>query len=155
MVERQAKNQPQPLTRDELEACYFALIDLLTSNFPIDDARRARLKTLASRLSEHARHLEAVRRTSSGLRKRIDAAEQRDMIRQKLLERRPPEEIGTWAIYAEGVAENAQRLLLALLAGTYAEAVERALMEPGFITEGMGGIIDPVGIASEPPPAPV
>jgi hypothetical protein len=152
VVERQAKKQPQPLTRDELEACYFALIDLLTSSFPIDDARRTKLKALASRLSEHARHLEAGPRTGSGLRKKI---EPRDMIRERLLGLRPSEEVGTWAIYAEEVSDDARRMLLAILPGTYAQAVEQALTEPGFITEGMGGVIDLLGITSEPPPPPV
>lgn len=148
MAERQPKTQPQPLTRDEIEACYFALIDLLTSNFPIDEARRARLKALVTRLSEHARHLEVIKRTSSGLRKKVDPAERQDLIRQKFLVRRPAEEKGTWAVYAEGVADDLQQLLLAVVEGTWAEAIERALAEPGFITEGMGGQIDPLGISA-------
>ncbi len=146
VVERQAKSQPEPFTRDELETAYFALIDLLTSNFPIDEARRARLKALVSRLSEHVRHLEIVKRTSSGLRKRVDPSERRELIRQKLLCHRRAEEKGTWAVYAEGIADEPQQLLLTVVEGTWAEAVERALNEPGFITEGMGGQIDPIGM---------
>lgn len=145
MAERPAK-QLQPLTRDELETAYFALIDLLTSSFPIDEARRARLKALVTRLSEHVRHLEIAKRTSSGLRKRVDPVERRELIRQKLLCRRAAEEKGTWAVYAEGIADEPQQLLLTVVEGTYAEAIERALIEPGFITEGMGGQIDPLGI---------
>ncbi len=146
MVERQLKNPPQALTRDELECCYFALVDLLTSNFPIDEARRARLKALVSRLSEQVRHLEITKRSSSGLRRKVDPAERRALIRQKLLCRRPAEETGTWAVFGEGVTDEPQQLLLTVVEGTYAEAVERALAEPGFITEGMGGQIDPIGI---------
>jgi hypothetical protein len=140
------KHEPEPLTRDEVEACYFALIDLLTSNFPIDEARRARLKALVGRLSDHARYLEVLKRTQSGLRKKVDPVERRALIRQKLLVRRPAEEKGTWAIYAEGVSDDPRELLLAVAQGTYAEAIERALTEPGFITEGMGGQIDLLGI---------
>lgn len=145
MVERQLKSHP--LTRDELEACYFALVDLLTSNFPIDEARRARLKAVVGRISEQVRHLEVQKRVSSGLRKKVDPEERRALIRQKLLCRRAAEEAGTWAIYAEGIADEPQKLLLTVMEGTYAEAVERALAEKGFITEGMGGQIDPIGIA--------
>lgn len=147
MVERQAKSQPQPLTRDEVETAYFALIDLLTSNFPIDEARRARLTALVARFSEHARHLEIIKRTSSGLRKRVDPAERQDLIRKKLLCHRAAEEKGTWAVYAEGISEDPKQLLLTVVEGTWAEAIERALAEPGFITEGMGGQIDPIGVA--------
>ena len=147
MVERAAKSNPSPLTRDEIEACYFALIDLLTSNFPIDEARRARLKALVARLADHARHLEIVKRTSSGLRKKVDPDERKGLLRAKLLCSRPADEKGTWAIYAEGIADEAQQLLLTVVEGTYAEAVERALVEPGFITQGMGGQIDAIGIA--------
>ena len=150
-TERQAKKEPQPLSRDELDACYFALIDLLTSNFPIDEARRARLKALTNRISEQVRHMEILHRTSSGLRKKIDLNERRDMIRQKLLCHRPAEEVGTWAVYAEGIPDDARRMLLAIVPGTYAEAIEHALQEPGFITQGMGGVIDPLGISSTPP----
>lgn len=137
---------PEPLTQDEIEALYFGLIDLLTSNIAMDEARRARLKALVTRLGEHSRHLEIVKRTTSGVRKKVDMGERRDLIRQKLLVRRAPEEIGTWAIYAEGISDDPQQLLLAIVEGTYADAVERALVEPGFITEGMGGQIDPLGM---------
>lgn len=146
MVDRQPKGQPHPLTREELETCYFALVDLLTSNFPIDEARRARLKALVGRVSEQVRHLETVKRSNSGLRKKIDADERRDLIRQKLLGRHQADRQGTWAIYAEGVSDDPQQLLLTVVEGTYAEAVERAIAEPGFITEGMGGQIDAIGI---------
>jgi hypothetical protein len=146
VVERQPKPSPHSLTRDELECCYFALVDLLTSNFPIDEARRARLKALVGRLSEQVRHLEIVKRTGSGLRRKVDPGERRALIRQKLLCRRPAEETGTWAVYGEGVTDEPQQLLLTVVEGTYADAVERALTESGFITEGMGGQIDPIGI---------
>ena len=145
-MEQDAKRQPEPLSRDELETCYFALIDLLTSNFPIDEMRRARLKALVSRMSEHARHLESIYRSSSGLRKRMDPSERQAVIRSKLLQRRSPGERGTWAIYAEGISDEQRQLLLTVIEGTYAEAVERALNEPGFITDGMGGQIDLLGI---------
>ena len=146
MVERKAERQPEPLTRDEIEVCYFALVDLLTSNFPIDEARRARLTALVKRLSEQARHLEIQKRTGSGLRKKVDPIERRALIRQKLLLRHEAEEKGTWAVYAEGVSEEPQQLLLTVVEGSYAEAVEKALVEPGFITEGMGGQIDALGM---------
>ena len=146
MVEHPTKRELQPLTREEVETAYFALIELLTSNFPIDETRRARLKALVARLSEHARQLEIVKRTSSGLTKKVDPVERQDLIRKRLLCHRPPEERGTWAVYAEGVSEAAQQLLLTIVEGTWAEAIERALAEPGFITDGMGGQIDPIGI---------
>lgn len=144
MPEPKRSQAPEPLTRDEIETLYFAVIDLLTSPMQMDEARRARLKGLVRRLADHARYLEVVKRTSSGLRKKVDLNERRDLIRQKLLVRRPPEEEGTWAIYAEGISEDPQQLLLTVVQGSYADAVERALVESGFITEGMGGQIDAI-----------
>lgn len=146
MVERQAKRAPEQFSREDIEALYWAMIDLLTSNIPIDEKRRTRLKGLVAKLSEHARHLEIQNRTASGLRRKVDLNERRDLIRQKLLLRYPADEKGTWAIFAEGVADEPQHLLLAVVEGTFAEAIERALNEPGFITDGMGGQIDPLGI---------
>lgn len=151
MAERQqSATGPEPFSKDDFESIYWALVDMLTSGIAIEEVRRARLKALVSRLSEHVRHLEIAGRTSSGMRKKVDIAERKEMVRKKLLARRQADEIGTWAVYAEDIEENAARaILISIVEGSYAEAVERALVEPGFITEGMGGQIDPLGMAAD------
>lgn len=141
--------RPEPFTKDDHEALYWAIVDMLTAGIAIDEQRRARLKALASRLSEHVRHQELIGRTSSGTRRKIDLAERKDLLRQKLLTRLPAEEMGMWAIYGEGVRDGSQAILLAIVEGSYAEAIERALSEPDFVTEGMGGQIDRLGLDSE------
>lgn len=150
MVEKSPKrNAPEPFTKDDYETMYWALVDMIQSSLPIDEARRARLRALASRLSEHVRHLELSGRKASGTRQKVDLSDRKDLIRQKLLARRPADEEGTWAIFGEGIAEEGKALLLAIHEGTFADAVEKALSEPGFITEGMGGQIDRLGLGGQ------
>lgn len=150
MAEKQPKRSstPEPFTKDDYEAMYWGLVDFLTMSMMTDEGRRARLKTLVSRLSEHVRHIELVRRTSSGIRK-VHLPDRRDLLRQKLLARRHADEHGNWAIYGEGLPEEGPLILLSIVEGTYAEAVEAALTEPGFITEGMGGQIDLLGMTKK------
>jgi len=143
MVDKSPKRSgPELFTKDDYEAMYWGLVDMLTSSMAIDEARRARLKGLVSRLSEQIRHLEGGRRTGSGLRQKVVVLDREGLLRQKLLSRVPADETGSWAIYGEG----GEMILLGVIEGTYAEAVEQALGEPGFITEGMGGQIDRLGL---------
>lgn len=142
MVERSQKRNPEPFSKDDYEAMYWAIVDMLTSSMPLDDARRARLKNLVSRLSEHVRHMELAGRSMSGMRKKVTLPDRKELLRQKLIERVPSDETGSWAIYGEG----GEMILLAVVEGTYAEAVDQALNEPGFVTEGMGGQIDRLGL---------
>ena len=131
---------------EDYETLYWVVIDFLHSEAAVPEARRLALKELAARLSSHA--LAKNGKAESGVVaaiRRPPYIDYRDSVRNKLLKLRNPAEFGTWAVYAEGVEEDPQAILLAIVEGTYLTAVEKALEEPGFITEGMGGQIDPLG----------
>lgn len=122
----------KPITRAELEALYWVTIDFLLSGLALDDVRRARLRKIAVRLSEQVLYL--------------DGTDIEERLRIRLLSQRLPDEVGKWAVYGEDIVDDPRKMLLTVIEGTYDEAVEGALNEPGFITHGMGGQIDPLGL---------
>lgn len=128
--------------QEDYETLYWVVVDFLHAKTPLPAARRKELKELATRLSAFV--LAKRGRAESGVIA-IRRPSYIDIVRRKLLKGRNPAEYGTWAIYAEGIEDDPQGILLAIVEGTYITAVERALSEPGFITKGMGGQIDPLG----------
>jgi|SRR5580698_8223676 hypothetical protein len=123
---------------------YWALVDMLTSGIPIAEERRVRLKALVARLSEHVRSYGG-RRLHSGVRRQADVEEMKTGLRMKLLRLHHPAEVSNWAVYGEGLEDGGKAILIDVFEGSYAQAVERALAQPDFVTEGMGGQIEPLG----------
>jgi len=132
----------ESFNQEDYETLYWVVVDFLHAKTPLPASRRKELKRLATRLSAFV--LAKRGRAKSGVIT-IRRPSYMDIVRRKLLKSRNPAEYGTWAIYAEGVEDDPQAILLAIVEGTYITAVERALSEPGFISEGMGGQIDPLG----------
>lgn len=133
---------PTPLTRQELEAAYYAVIDFMSVPEHRNPRRVAELVPLVSRLADHVRWARASVGATSGVRRRVDP---RSIVQKKLLAERPPEEEAVWAIYGEQPDPNGDLGLLTIMPGRWSEVVERALDMPEFITCGMGGRIDPLG----------
>lgn len=132
------------LGRTDCELLYWAIVDFLHSKKFIESTRRRNLTELAERLSRRVRGAsKRESRTKSGV---VPTARTTyiEVVRQRLRSIRRDTEVGVWAIYGEGVGDDPQSILLAIVRGTFLEAVEQALQEPGFITEGMGGQIDPL-----------
>ena len=136
----EADRQPAPLSRDDYESIYWALLDFLTWPDQPNKKRRQELRGLVTRLSEHVRFL----RTSagSGVRKRINV---REVVRNRLRGLRDINEEGVWSIFGEEPDEHGDLILLTVTGGTYGSVIDRALDLPEFITKGMGGQIDRLG----------
>jgi hypothetical protein len=142
--ERDLRDQPQPapFSRNDFEVMYWALLDFLTLPDQPNPKRRAELRELVVRLSEHIRNLRTAA-GRSGVRKRVDV---REVVRARLLAARPdPKQESVWSIFGEEPDEHGDLILLTVVGGPYEAVVERALDMPEFITKGMGGQIDRLG----------
>ncbi len=140
MGEPERDRQPAPFTRRDYETMYWALLDFLTWPDQPNPKRRAELRELVLRLSEHVRFLRTA--VGSGVRKRVNV---REVVRVRLLAMREPTEHGVWSIFGEEPDDHGDLILLTVVGGTYEAVVNRALDLPEFITKGMGGQIDRLG----------
>jgi hypothetical protein len=129
-----------PFSRAEYEVIYWAVLDFLTLPDQPSATRRGDLRRVLDKLSDHVRHLRS--KAGSGVHKRVNV---RDVVRERLLGQRNPEEESIWSVYAEEPDTLGNLVLLTVTGGKYREVVEFALDQPEFITHGMGGQIDQLG----------